>query len=335
MKIKFKPRFFIILAVFLAAGVGVVMLFNQEREVLLKTVEKGRIMPITTRGTALKNLKDQYKNKFVVIFFYDGYTDQNQALNAIQVLKAATILVEPFKSFESDIVFKSFTTDSTKCHVKEENAKNLPAGRRGLLVCDAKLIGSFKSLGIDHFKLVILSPLDFSPTVLPARGSNSWMTLSTFQGNLSTADHKRFLGLTYMQSLGRSLGLGTEDDVSPTASDSAATLVLQRSPNCALDESQAKDWWGEATSVSAQIGYFKGCLGNSSYVYPEQDTLMSGHPKKESYGVVSTDYLRGVLACFYGNKAKPVFPAGQEATYSATLESCSMFKNAYPSFWTE
>lgn len=327
MKVHLKPRFFIILAVSLAALAGVVFLLNQERTILFKTVEQGRIIPVNSRDTALQNLKDSYKNKFVIIFFYDGYADQNQALNAIQVLKAATTLVEPFKSFESDIVFKSFTTDSSKCHVKEENTKKL-------LVCDAKLIDSFKSLGIDHFKLVILSPLEFSSTVLPARGSNSWMTLSSAAGNLSAPDHKRFLGLTYMQSLGRSLGLGTEDDAVSSASDSA-TLVLERKPNCAKDEFQAKDWWGAAASISAQVGYFKGCLGNPVYIYPEQDTLMSGHPKKESYGTVSEDYLRGVLSCFYVNQNKPVFPAGETATYSATLSSCSLFKNEYPSFWRE
>ncbi len=285
----------------------------------VKKIENEVKLPVS--ASEIEKIKEQYRNKFVLIFFYDGYSSQSSALAQVQVLKATLDIVEPFKSYSDMVVTKVFTTDSQKCRVKE-------TGSVKLLICDKKLIDSFRQLGIDHFKLVILSPLEFSSTAITARGSNSWITLSTFNKGMSQESYNRFLGLQFAQNLGVSLGLSQEGTVSNKDMKS-----LEQDPNCAENEIVAKAWWGLYTKVFKEVGYYKGCNGDNSLIYPEQDTLMSQSPKKENYGHVSEDYLKQVLTCFYGNGEK--VKETKIATYSATLSSCSLFKSKYPKFWTE
>lgn len=272
----------------------------------------------------LEKVTQEYEDKFVLVFFYDGYSSQKEALAQIDVLKQTLRIIEPFKSASKMTVLKVFTTDSQKCTVKEA------AGQR-LLVCDKKLIESFRKLGIDHFKLVILSPLDFVSTALPSRGSNSWMSLSTNAGGLSQGKYNRLLALQFAQNLGRGLGLAHE---SVSKSNTTATPLFD-SPNCARDVTTAQKLWGNYTSVFSEVGYNKGCNYSLEFIYPEKDTLMSQDPKKESYGKVSEDYLRQVLYCFYGNKETVDSRLIATATYSATLSSCNLFKQMYPDFWKE
>lgn len=322
-----KKRFFILFVILMLVSGALFYLRNSQEtgSIHFKTVENGKFTQArpATRDEELQKLKDQYKNKFVVVFFYDGYTSQQEALVNVQILKETLSIIEPFKSLNGGIVYKIFTTDSQKCNVKE-------SGGLRLLVCDKNLISSFKQLGIDHFKLVILSPLEFVSTAQSARGLNSWMTLSTFKGSVTPEEFNRFLGLQFAQNLGKSLGLSSEGDASGSAS--LAVNPVSHEPNCAKDEELARLWWGGYTSVFSNIGYFKGCNGNPNFVYPEQNTIMSRNPQKESYGRVSEDYLRQVLSCFYIEKEKV---DGQVATYSATLSSCHAFKNQYSLFWQE
>lgn len=340
MKIRFRigrthftvaPRAIFLLWILIGIGayflIRAVLSHNNFTVLLAPPAEKTSVYKINTESpkpvdeSQAQKLKEQYRNKFVLIFFYDGYSSQASALAQIQVLKATLNIVEPFKSYSDMVATKVFTTDSQKCRVKE-------TGNVKLLICDKKLIESFKLLGIDHFKLVILSPLEFSSTAITARGSNSWITLSTFNKGMSQESYNRFLGLQFAQNLGVSLGLSQEGTVSNKDMKS-----LEQDPNCADNEQRAKTWWGPYTKVFKEVGYFKGCNGDNSLIYPEQDTLMSQTPKKENYGHVSEDYLKQVLTCFYGNgeKVKDI----KVATYSATLSSCSLFKDKYPLFWQQ
>lgn len=295
-------------------------------------------LPPTKEGaaeTVLSELKKQHGNKFNIIFFYDGYQDQKDALLDIEVLKQSLDIVEPFKSLKDHIAFKIFTTEGQKCRIE--------ASPKKYLVCDPKLIESFARLGIDHYKIVLVSPLDFIAASEVAYGKNTWIAIPTFQGNLSHEDHKRWLGIIFMQELGHSLGLRYEyfkgkpsSYVKESSTDGSTPLGHQAGlPNCAPDEATAKNWWDNYISVFENIGFYKGCAGNDNYVYPEQETLMSDLPRKESFGRVSEDYLRGAISCFYAGKESLIWPAGEEATYSAKLKSCDAFRKEYPSFWEE
>ncbi|MGE5041343.1 MAG: hypothetical protein ACM3IJ_00380 [Candidatus Levyibacteriota bacterium] len=324
-KIVFKKRLFFWLLLFL--GIVLIIIFRPlPKNFSLRTFEKGKIQPVQTldkKEQAVKDLKAQYQNKLVIIFFYDGYKNQNDALNDINVLKETLKIVEPFKSMQDLLAFKVFTTDSQKCDVKA-------SGKIKVLVCDKNLINSFKILGVDRFKLVILSPLQFVTTSPFARGTNSWMSISTSREGLSEQDYKRFLGIAFAQNLGHAMGLSLEDNVSSSSAEQLPEL-----PNCAQSEALGKQAWGSYSAVYNNIGYFKGCQGNVSYVYPQKDTLMSAHPKLEGYGKVSEDYLAGVISCFYGNKGKPDFSNNKDATLSAAFSSCPSFTSTYPRFWQE
>lgn len=293
------------------------------------------IDPNSQTSDAISEIKKAHDNKFNIVFFYDGYKNQEDALLDIEVLKASLDVIEPFKSLKDHIAFKIFTTEGQKCRVENQPKK--------YLICDPKLIESFAKLGIDHYKIVLVSPLDFTAASEVAYGANTWLAIPTYQGRLSRQDFQRWLGIIFTQELGHSLGLRYEyfkdkpsSFVKDTAPDGSTPLGHKPGkPNCAPDEQTAKDWWGNYVSVFDNVAYFHGCAAGDNYIYPEQETLMSNLPAKESYGRVSEDYLRGVISCFYASRQSIVFPAGQEATYSAKLSTCQDFKADFPNFWEE
>lgn len=274
----------------------------------------------------------QNGKKLTIIFFYDGYELQKDALLYVEVMKESLDSVEPFKSMKDAIAFKVFTTDDKKCRVENR-----------VLVCDPKLIDSFRKLGTDHFKVVLMSPEVFESSAGYAQGKNSWITISTNAGTLNPADEKRWLGILFTHFLGKSLGLFNEYDeksysLIPSISEQEIAqkgFITSGFPNCAPGLDTAKKWWGGYVGAFPEVGYFQGCGGSKEFYYPEKNTLMSSDPQKESYGRVSTDYLRGVLSCFYAGENSITFPAGESATQSAKLSSCSEFKSDYPNFWTK
>lgn len=271
------------------------------------------------------------KNKLTIIFFYEGYETQQQALVDVEVMKKAFSLVEPFKSLPNAVTYQIFTTEDKKCKVDLETR---------YLVCDKSLIESFRKLGTNNFKVVLMSRDEFVSVAERARGKNSWLSVSTNPPNLTPEKRKEWLGLTVTRLLGYSLGLsyeGGKETVEPSIPPEILMKTLSESkrPNCAPDKVTAQKWWGGYEKVFPSIGYFKGCGGHKDYYFPEEGTLMSLNPKKETYGRVSEDYLRGVLTCFYGKGDSIVFGAGKEATYSASLKSCDAFTLLYPNFWVE
>lgn len=250
----------------------------------------------------LTELKRNYGDKFTIIFFYDGFKEQNEALGKIEVLKAALFTTEPFKSLKDQMAFKIFTTEGQACRITE--------GSKKALVCDDRMVEGLSGLGIDHVKIVVLSPLVFNSSSKLARGKNSLITISTDRGKLNESDAKRWLGIVFMQELGHSLGLRYEYfTAKPSQFQDGDTVGL---PNC---------------SMSGK-GY-KGCGGDDNAFYPEQNTLMSDDPRKESYGQVSEDYLRGVISCFYAGKETIIGLTNSQSSL------CSSFKKKFPNFWNE
>lgn len=326
INIKIKPRFFIALLILGYVVFASYYLMNQKsNSIELKTPEGEKVEVVDSNsnqnstGDTISRLKDTYKDKMTIIFFYDGYKSQEKALSYIKVLKEALVILEPFKSSSDTLLYKTFTTDSQKCDVKNNQ-----------LICSEKLIESFKNLGVDHFKVVILSPLDFQSSAEPARGKNSWITVSTFQGDTPEEEFNRFLGAQFAQNLGRSLGLSLE-----TGSNSIEQNQYSKLPNCASSEAEAEEWWGPYTLQFDTVGYYSGCGGSATSVYPEQGTLMSDSPVKESYGVVSEDYLRGIVQCMYGNKNSISYPAGRAIVDIPTAKNCEAFRGLYPTFWEQ
>lgn len=284
-----------------------------------------------------KRTNKETEGRLTLIFFYDGFDAQTEATNTVNVLKETLKELEPFKSMPDLLAYKIFTTDGKKCKVE-----------RNQLVCDPKLIESFRQLGVEHFKVILMSPEYFSFYAPLFRGSNSFISFSTFnKSNLSKPDQKRWLGINFAQLLGHSLGLSYESssinsthsavlkqDVPPVGVPARA-LPKSGKPNCAPDKNTAEKWWGGYSRFFNDVSYFQGCEGNTDAFYPIKNTLMSDDPILQSYGQISEDYLRGVLSCFYGDKEAIIFPAGFTASHSATLKSCDNFKKDYPNFWKE
>lgn len=284
-------------------------------------------------AAVMQKVASETSGKLTIIFFYDGYDTQADALTQVKVMEESLNEVEPFKSLKDLITYKVFTTEGKKCHVD---------GKPSALVCDPKLIESFQKLGVDHFKVVLMSPEFFTPIAPVSRGANSFITLSTFNNTLSPQDEKRWVGIVFTHLLGNSLGLKDEiGDIekAKTAEAPPEGVIVKKlasgKPNCAPDLPTAQKWWGGYISKFPDVGFNLGCSNNLSSYYPEKNTLMSDLPKKQSYGAVSTDYLRGVLSCFYGGKDAIVFPAGFSSNNSPELKSCDAFRKEYPSFWEE
>ncbi len=335
---------------------GLALLYKNSRQQLIAVDEPGK--PLITfntgevksestssaeLGSAPQSLEElqnkfnkEYQNKFTIVFFYDGYSDQQEALNHIKVMRETLSIVEPFAS-SPHIATKIFTTPEQKCQVIDKGAKKF-------LDCDRKLVESFNALGIEHFKLVVLSPQDFTPLAKPARGKNSALYIPTFQGNMTKQELNVWLGKIFSHELGHSLGLRDEyvrsffKDSIPEESDGSGDApkpFQPAKPNCAPDEETAKRWWGkyitsEATG-SGTVGYHQGCSGTNAYYYPVQGTLMSDNPSSENYGEVSEEYLRASIDCFYANQKQVTYPAGK----LGKINDCNAFRKEYPNFWNE
>lgn len=268
-------------------------------------------------------------DNLTILFYYDGYQDKNLALRHVGLLQGALKNVEPFKS--SNVLHSRVITSGTeKCQVEK--------GPQNILRCDKSLIDDINELGIKHFKLVVLSPKDFVPNARQARGKNSTIYLPSFKGALTDEEVNVFLTRFFLHELGHSLGLRDEykfernDNASPEQiSENIAYQPAQ--PNCAPDKATAQQWWKEYESTGL-ITYENGCAGMERYVYPQKTTLMSVEPEPETFGVVSEDYLRGILTCFYG-AGTAYERALKGSSGKPLLGICDTFKKQYPNFWTE
>jgi hypothetical protein len=251
-------------------------------------------------------------------------------------MQATLKTVEPFASADN-LQTHTFTSATPKCHV-EKTVKSL-------LKCDKSLINDINKFGYDHFKLVIVSPLNFVPNATEARGKNSVVYLSTYQGALTQDEINQFVSRFFMHELGHSLGLRdeyTRQRPSQAIGDEQAATALSGNiayqparPNCAPDEATAKQWWGAyLTAKIPDIGLFHGCAGRDTYVFPQKSTLMSDDPQIESYGRVSEDYLRGILDCYYGKEDRIKFPANTLVISGASAASCQAFRGRIPNFWS-
>ena len=66
----------------------------------------------------------------------------------------------------------------------------------------------------------------------------------------------------------------------------------------------AEKWWGDLAKNYTEVGYFKGCCGNESYIKPTDASIMNlnGGSILYTYGPVSEDYLNKILTyCFTPN----------------------------------
>lgn len=286
----------------------------------------------TAAKVILETIKKQYGNKLVIIFFYDGYNSQDEAVSDVKILINVLDTVEPYKSLSDLITYKIITSDKDICSV-------INYGSGKTLVCDKYTLGGIQRLGIDHIKLVALSPKDFVPTAPVAHGFGTVMSISTYKGIRPRVGYEQKIKQDFATGLGKSLGLFREYSDTRALSenlDFPQNMLLTKlsthfgKPNCAPNLETAQKWWGNYAKKFKEVGFFRGCSDNPDYYYPQKNTLMSENPKGGTYGRVSEDYLRGVISCFYADKEAFVLSNG-----STGYNSCKEFKKMYPSFWEE
>jgi hypothetical protein len=272
-----------------------------------------------------------------ILFYYDGFTRASDALRYVGLLQGALKTTEPYAS-ASSLSTRVFTSPSQKCHVVRKG--------QNLLQCDKSLIPEINQLGIKHFKLVVLSPLNFVPNASVARGKNSVVYLPAYQGALTPTELDTFLSRFFLHELGHGFGLrdeyafqrpaGSVGNKAAAEAPSSSVAYQPGRPNCAPDKATAQAWWGIYLSAKVPgVGLQTGCAGKPQYYYPVQGTLMSDNPQQANYGIVSEDYIRGVLDCFYGTKASIDYPSKSRLYVPGLATSCSGFRWVYAGFWGE
>lgn len=242
----------------------------------------------------------QPKNTLAIIFYYEGYDSQTDALHYIDVFKTALSETEPFKSMGGYLFFNTFTSGSGACHIEDRVNK--------WLVCSPELLKSLEQKGYKNFKLIVLSPEKFVSASSLSPTKNSLVTISTFQGDLTDPKQYQWMSILFTQELGHALGLQYEyENKNPSDFKDALSAqeklfpsqsILKESPNCVQEKTQAEKNWGVGM-------YPMGCGDSDTSLYPESQTLMSDLPVKGVYGAVSETYLRNLILCRYGAVNSP------------------------------
>lgn len=284
-------------------------------------------------GASLSNLDaDKTLN---LIIYYDGYQNEAIAKHYVGIIQATLRQTEPFKS-ANNLEVKVQTSSKQQCKV-EKTVKSI-------LKCDHALIGQLNELKIPHFKLLVLSPLEFVPYATLAHGKNSAFYLSTYKGALTDAEIESFISMYFLHEFGHSLGLRDEYararydkngdvDLDLSQQNTGSKAYIASRPNCAPDRLTAEQWWGSYVAAGV-AGYNQGCGGNKDYYYPSKNTVMGDDPTDATYGRVSEDYLRAALTCFYGQEKEVNYPNDYVQINSAPKD-CADFTKLYPNFWEQ
>lgn len=157
--------------------------------------------PIAAAEFMTQKIKEEHLNKLVVIFYYDGYKSQTHAVMHANILADVLKTKNPFKELQDVVTFKILTSGEICDVVGKE------------LVCEPRHIDALKKLGIDHIKIVVLHPEEFTPSFDHAFGADSLITIPTKQleGESDAGFIKRIQGI-FEDYLRKSLGTGEVQD---------------------------------------------------------------------------------------------------------------------------
>ncbi len=152
--------------------------------------------PVAAAEFMTKKIKEEHLNKLVVIFYYDGYISQAPAVAHANVLANVLKTRDPFKELQ-DVVTSKILTSGETCDVVDKE-----------LICEPRHIDALKKLGIDHIKIVVLHPEEFSPSFDYAFGADSLITIPTKKlASETNADFLNRIQSTFEDYLSRSLGV--------------------------------------------------------------------------------------------------------------------------------
>lgn len=147
-----------------------------------------------------QKIKEEHANKLTVIFYYDGYADQDTAVRDAEILKKTLEEVEPYKSLQDLFTYKIITSGSI-CEPRFDK-----------LLCEPRHLVALTKLGIPHIKIVIMHQGKFISSLDASFGANSVMTISTNHDGKSTATFNKELRSEFLSLFKKSLGTSTADN---------------------------------------------------------------------------------------------------------------------------
>lgn len=146
-----------------------------------------------------QKIKEEHANKLTVIFYYDGYADQDTAVRDAEILKKTLEEVEPYKSLQDLFTYKIITSGSI-CEPRFDK-----------LLCEPRHLVALTKLGIPHIKIVIMHQGEFISSLDASFGANSVMTISTNRNGLSQEASNKKLRTEFLSLFKQSLGAGSEN----------------------------------------------------------------------------------------------------------------------------
>ncbi len=147
-----------------------------------------------------QKIQEENLNKLVIIFYYDGYGNQDTAVNHAKTLADVLTTKSPYKDLKDIITYKIITSGRI-CQVEREE-----------LICELRYIEALQKLGIEHIKIVILHPEEFIPAVNLGLGADSVIAVSTKKkADESDAAFKNRLQTVFGEYLSKSLSPSVEN----------------------------------------------------------------------------------------------------------------------------
>ncbi len=246
-----KQLGFVCILVFLAVAFGLFTYFKSSTELgkserPLGVAPSGASeIPKDSEAAAefmIQKIKEEHKNKMVVIFYYDSYELQKEAVKHANYLIEVLNNKAPYKDLKDIITYKILTSGQI-CEVQEEE-----------LVCEPRHLDALKKLGIEHIKIVILYPDDFNPAVDLVFGADSIIAIPTKKkSSESDAQLKLRLQNTFDAYLKKSLGAdemtGNRDEYLKAVlscfygSKESYKIDLLKFKNCKEFRAKYPDFW--------------------------------------------------------------------------------------------
>jgi len=230
-----------------------------------------------------------------LVFFADQYSSWPEFESDIDALMGEIKKIEPWQSYEALNIFKINPKTGGLCWIKVKDE------RKPVLRCGEEINDYLGVFSFERFRLIVLSRQEFQSWANMTRLQNSGVFFSLPQG-LIDGTAKKTNGLLLAHLLGHVFGL-KDEEIFVLAKDGGAPHTPD-GPNCAPDAVTAESWWGGLAKQYSQIGYFKGCCGNESFIKPVQSSIMNLNTGAEisfSYGPVSEQYLKKILDYCFGS----------------------------------
>ncbi len=228
------------------------------------------------------------------VFFADQYSSWQEFESDIDFLMEEIKKIEPWQSYQHYNIYKINPKNAEGlCYVKVKDEVS------PVLRCHEEINNYLTNLGLERFKLIVLSRQEFQSWANVVRLENSGIFFSAPHLLIESSEQKNY-GLFFAHLLGHAFGL-KDEEVFVLAKAGGAPHSPD-GPNCAPDEATAEKWWGDLAKEHPEVGYFKGCCANPYYIKPTESSIMNlntGAPIVYTYGPVSERYLKKVLDyCF-------------------------------------